>query len=89
MCSSDLHGDQSVLAYDCKDGCPVAALDAQSGQTSTTGHRSEGSKHRWQEGASPLPLSGRTNAKHTEYPGDTGGASRFFKQFVGKVTGEE
>jgi len=43
-----LHGDQSVLAYDCKDGCPVAALDAQSG-----------------------------------------GASRFFKQFVGKVTGEE
>jgi len=79
-----LYGTETVPLYECASGCPVAALDAQSGQTSTTGAPERGQQTPLARGGFPLPLSGRTNAKHTEYPGDTGGASRFFKQFVGK-----
>ena len=52
-------------------------LDVQSGVTSKTGVRTDDSKDRFTY-ASPLPNSGKTNKKETEYPGDTGGASRFF-----------
>jgi DNA modification methylase len=56
----------------------AALLDEQSGELTITGFRTEASRSRWTDGASPLPGSGRTNAKLTEYPGDSGGASRFF-----------
>jgi len=78
-----LHGDQSVLAYECAPGCPVAALDAQSGQSTTPTKLTRGAGG--QHGAySPIAAQGEIPSY-----GDTGGASRYFKQFVGKVTGEE
>jgi len=60
------------------DEAAAAMLDEQSGELPVTGFRTEASRNRWTDGASPLPGSGRTNAKLTEYPGDSGGASRFF-----------
>lgn len=60
---------------ECKDGCPVAALDAQSGQSTTPTKVTRGAGG--QHGAySPLPAQGDIPSY-----GDTGGASRFFKQF--------
>jgi len=78
-----LHGDQSVLAYECAPGCPVAALDAQSGQSTTPAKVTRGAGG--QHGAySPIAAQGEIPSYD-----DTGGASRYFKQFIGKVTGEE
>jgi DNA modification methylase len=65
----------------------AALLDEQTGQLSVTGFRSEESRARWTDGVSPLPGSGQTNAKLTEYPGETGHASRFF--YVAKPSREE
>jgi site-specific DNA-methyltransferase (adenine-specific) len=51
-----------------------AMLDEQSGTTSTTGKRSPRSQSARVEGTA----WGTDNHKSTEYPGDSGGASRFF-----------
>ncbi len=77
-----LHGDQSVLAYDCKDGCPVAALDVQSGERPSGGSSTNVPRNvgLYEDGLRRRVITPRT---------DTGGASRYFKQFIGKVTGEE
>lgn len=58
----------------CVEGCPVAELDGQTGTLSTTGTRTKGSRDR----DVPNTAWGNANHKSTEYPGDTGGASRFF-----------
>jgi DNA modification methylase len=61
----------------------AAALDAQSGTTSVTGCRSERSRNRKVEGTAFLPADHRSK----EYPGDAGGASRFF--YVAKPSRRE
>lgn len=79
----NLDGTETVAAYDCAPGCPVAALDAQSGvsTTPTKVTRGAGGQH----GAySPIPAQGVIPSY-----GDSGGASRFFKQFVGSVRSED
>ncbi len=84
-CYTDpLTGTETVPAWDCAEGCPVAALDEQSG-TLTSGTISP---HHIRN----VPRLGKggvygaddgTQAPR-EWAGDTGGASRYFKQFVGK-----
>ena len=67
VCHRNEDGTETIAAYDCAPGCPVAALDEQSGKlTSGTGAESR------PEGTPMVSY------------GDAGGASRFFKQFVGK-----
>jgi site-specific DNA-methyltransferase (adenine-specific) len=61
----------------------AAILDEQSGVTSTTGKRRQHSQGR----DVPGTAWGNTNHKSTEYPGDTGGASRFF--YVAKASRSE
>jgi len=64
--------------------CPAARLDRQSGQTSTTGFRSERSRNAIVENTQWLT----NNHRSTEYPGDTGGASRFFFRAVADAIDE-
>jgi DNA modification methylase len=74
---ADADGTETVPAYNCAPGCPVAELDAQSGER--PGAVSNGSKT--SEG-----LAGSSTFKiheRAQTPGyaDTGGASRFFPTF--------
>ena len=82
-----LHGDQTVPVYDCAPGCPVAALDAQSGDRPVSGAAKNGRPATMGtagEGWGTIG-SGGNGVLHA----DTGGASRYFKQFVGSVRSEE
>lgn len=77
---SETYGDENGLeeipVYNCVIGCPVETIDSQSGYTisASTTYRSAGGQHgRY----SPLGDQGVVRA-----PGDSGGASRYFKVFV-------
>ena len=82
MGSTAHHGDEdgteTVAAWNCALGCPVAGLDAQSGVSKSTGGRTVTRSGGGNVG------SGKTSEKSwsNDDPGfgDTGGASRFFKQ---------
>lgn len=74
-------GMETVEAWECEPGCPVAALDGQSGITTSTGgptsgHNAFGQDSGWNRHRN------RPTDIHRE--GDTGGASRFFKQVGGR-----
>ena len=79
----DPDGTETVAAWTCAEGCPVAALDAQSGV------RKDGVavRHNGVSGGSGTSI---VRAKPVGTPdigyGGGGGASRFFKQVGGKVT---
>lgn len=75
-CYTDpLTGKETVVAYECAPGCPVAALDEQSGDRPTGKGGGAGMGFHGGEG----------EASANRGFGDIGGASRFFKQFVGKM----
>jgi len=73
-------GTETVLAYECAPGCPVAALDAQSGVSKSTGGRASIGAFK---GGRAFGVGNGAEALPGVQPGlgDTGGASRFFKQF--------
>ena len=79
-------GTKTVAAWTCAEGCPVAALDAQSGVTKD----GVAVRHNGVSGGSGTSI---VRAKPVGTPdigyGGAGGASRFFKQVGGKVSGEE
>jgi len=69
-----VYGDETVPAYRCAEGCPVRALDGQ------TGNRSSGSieAHHQRHVETTTDIYGAyANASTVSY-GDSGGASRFF-----------
>jgi len=68
-------GKETVANWICEPGCPVRALDEQSGTLTSSGTRNRDSMFNRGNGA---PLTGF---------GDKGGASRFFKQVGGKTDG--
>ena len=72
-------GDEEILVWECADGCPVKALDAQSGDRPST---LKGVFKAPNPGKSApggcFGLEGGVGAVY----GDTGGASRFFPQFA-------
>lgn len=71
-------GDEEVPVWECPDGCPVKALDEQSGERKSQGRRV----------ASPKIGFGMKSQPEVETGyGDEGGASRFFPQF--SYTAEE
>ena len=75
---NDADGLETVDAWECVEGCPVADLDGQGGH-SVTGHRGLRSQAAVVEGTT----WGLDNHMSREYPGETGGAARFFKQVRG------
>jgi hypothetical protein len=84
---ADPDGRETVEAWECEPGCPVAELDRQSG-TLTSGGRS------WRDGEIEHPrwreMEGRADGKirHPyDRPSDSGGASRFF--YVAKASTAE
>ena len=74
-------GRETVAAWSCAEGCPVAALDAQSGVSKSTGGRIGNASGAYTNQGS----TGWSGAHRPGDPGfgDVGGASRFFKQFGG------
>ena len=73
----------TVPVWACGAGCPVAGLDAQSGPTG-----SWSPQHRLAGELKQGELFG-TRREGTHYGDYGGGASRFFKQLSGTVSGEE
>jgi len=72
-----LTGTETVTAWACAPGCPVATLDTQSGERPSGGSSTNVPRNvgLYEEGLRRRVITPRT---------DTGGASRYFKQFVGK-----
>ena len=77
----------TVPVWACGAGCPVAALDAQSGVSKSTGGRTVTRSGGGNVGSGKASEKAWSN--NDPGLGDTGGASRYFKQLSGKVTGEE
>jgi len=77
-------GTETVATWTCAEGCPVAALDAQSGVLKSPSSYVRGSTGVNQSvyGSGVGQVVGTTSLNF----GDTGGASRFFKQVGGMVT---
>ena len=71
-----LYGTETVAAWSCAEGCPVAVLDAQGGNSTSPSMVTRGGLRGMSFGM----------GRQEDVPcyGDTGGASRFFKQFGGK-----
>jgi len=73
---ADADGMETVTAWECAPGCPVAALDAQSGErTSGTSSRPPGRRPR---GMGEVGERRGDPSPNGPIYGDTGGASRYF-----------
>jgi hypothetical protein len=75
-------GKETVANWICEPGCPVARLDEQSGVTTSTGGRT-GNKDGGNIYGGGKGLAGAYSSDDPGF-GDTGGASRFYKQVGGK-----
>jgi site-specific DNA-methyltransferase (adenine-specific) len=72
--TGDENGEEEIPLYECMEGCPVKALDNQSG-TLKSGAGDKGNK------SGSMGYGGGVAFKSKEYMADSGGASRFFAQF--------
>ena len=70
-------GKETVEQWECEEGCPVGAMDQQSGDTSST--RSSGNENNPKRGGNTTPAWGMSDGRETKDYRDSGGASRFFK----------
>lgn len=79
---TDPDGTETVMAWECGPGCPVAALDLQSGERPVSGAARTGRPARGGKGTGVVQFGVEegNGALHN----DSGGASRFFKQIGGK-----
>ena len=73
------NGTETVVSWECAGGCPVAALDAQTGQLAA-----QGSPKKKDTGEKSFLGTGHGGVADSTFYGDVGGASRFFKQVGGK-----
>jgi hypothetical protein len=73
---SDADGNEEVDAWECAKGCPVGAIDEQSGELNTQKVRTNPAAESKDGGMFGIAKK----HERKEYLGDTGGASRFFKQ---------
>lgn len=70
-----VYGDETIPVYECQSGCPVAALDSQSGDLAP-----QGGQKKVDTGDKSFLGTGHGGAPDSTFYGDRGGASRFFKQ---------
>lgn len=91
---ADDDGTETVEAWECVEGCPVKALDEQSGDRPVSGTAALGRSH----SGSSQGYGGGWGHEDRSLPADTGGASRFFHNFepeyapffyTGKITSSE
>jgi hypothetical protein len=71
-------GTETIPAYECAPGCPVAELDEQSGERGGSGRASGPT---WEGRAETYSGSWEGTDRDAAFYGDTGGASRFFASF--------
>lgn len=78
----DADGLETIATWDCEPGCPVAALDAQSGdRPSTLTGRADPNVAHGHPGSVPhCDSMFNIGGAHGNVYADSGGASRFFKQ---------
>jgi hypothetical protein len=76
---ADAEGKETVDAWDCQEGCPVKAMDEQSGVTTSGAMKRRVGAY---DGESVTTFLRGDSGPHNQH-GDTGGASRFFKQVKG------
>jgi len=83
---ADPDGKETVDAWECVPGCPVAALDEQSGVLTTN----PGTYRKNERERTCATTSFAMNSRQGRVAsmGDTGGASRFFRQFQRKGVDE-
>jgi hypothetical protein len=75
----DDDGNETVANWVCVEGCPVAALDNQSGILKSGAMDSIAK-------AAQYTTYGKMYERRVTNPASEGGASRFFKQVGGKVS---
>ena len=80
----DEDGNETVTAWACAEGCPVASLDGQSGVTKAVPRKPTGKPMYSTEGTSMVWNSNSVIDTTERGFTDTGGASRFFKQVGGR-----
>lgn len=80
-------GKEDVEVWECQEGCPVKALDEQSGLL-TSGMMKAGQQRKSSKGGGGYHGHMPDEASETGTYGDKGGASRFFKQ-VSELKEEE
>ena len=80
---TDKDGKETVANWICEPGCSVARLDKQSGVSTSTGGTRRAGKFAGLYGE----FSGENPGSSAGGLGDTGGASRFYKQVGGKSDG--
>lgn len=85
----DADGTETVEAWQCVEGCPVAMLDAQSGdrRSTLTGRADPSTSHKHPATARPSNFLGQGNAAVGAVYADSGGASRFY--YVAKPSTRE
>jgi site-specific DNA-methyltransferase (adenine-specific) len=71
----DPDGTEAVEAWECVDGCPIKAMDEQSGQSAANWRKAKNG----QDGG--MVFSFNRAEDQARGPTDSGGASRFFQQF--------
>jgi hypothetical protein len=81
---ADEDGKETVTVWVCVEGCPVKALDEQSGVLKSGRLPSNQYEKGGRDNSSMF--AGDGEFRHTGYEADAGGASRFFKQVGGKVS---
>lgn len=74
---ADATGNETVAAYRCTPGCPVAALDAQAGERRSSGNIHRSDSNRAGPGVIYHPMQSRALPGVNTYS-DKGSASRFF-----------
>jgi len=74
-----IDGKETVDAWECQEGCPVKAMDEQSGVTTSGAMKRRVGAY---DGESVTTFLRGDSGPHNQH-GDTGGASRFFKQVKG------
>lgn len=78
------NGVETITAWACLPGCPVADLDMQSGTRPVSGSAQGARKAESCNGSGPTFTEGLQTKGVGALHNDTGGASRYFKQVGGK-----
>lgn len=79
----DADGLEEVASWECEPGCPVADLDVQSFAGGI--HSAGGARKALVEGQATSLFFGEQGPREMPRFGDSGGASRFYKQVGGKA----
>ena len=86
---ADSDGDETITAWECAPGCPIRALDEQSGDRPVSGRAAAGNLHTnagKSDGGTVYDGGWGDNRPPATLPNDSGGASRFFPQFEAEQT---